>query len=187
MAAVAAQKMSDEKLVAATGRTRAEWHALLDAAGAQGWKHPAIAIWLREAHGVDGWWAQGITVDFEQTIGRRLPGQTADGTFSVSVTKTVNMVRASVVEVVLPMLTGFFGEPASLSPDSRYATARWKADDHTTVAAIAEPKPGKTIISLTRSRIVDGDSLDTAKAQLRRAFDSFDSSRVSGESTTLSK
>lgn len=37
-----------------------------------------------------GWWAQGITVAYEQHIGRRVPGQRADGTFEVSVSKTYN-------------------------------------------------------------------------------------------------
>lgn len=187
MAAVAAQKMSDEKLKAATGRTRADWHEVLDAVGAREWKHPAIATWLQDEQGVDGWWAQGITVGFEQAIGRRLPGQTADGTFSVSVTKTVNNTRESVVEGVLTMLTDHLGEPSTLSPDSLYATARWKADGHTTVAAIAEPKSGKTIISLTRAKIVDGGTLGAAKAELRKILDNLDASGASGESTTLSK
>lgn len=35
------------------------------------------------------WWAQGVTLAYEQYIGRRQPGQTCDGNFSVTVTKTV--------------------------------------------------------------------------------------------------
>lgn len=35
------------------------------------------------------WWAQGVTVAYEQYMGRRQPGQTCDGNFSVTVTKTV--------------------------------------------------------------------------------------------------
>lgn len=174
MAAVSGQKMSDGKLAAATGKTRADWHALLEAAGAREWAHPEIASWLQDEHGVEGWWAQGITVGFEQAIGRRQPGQTADGTFSVSVTKTVNAARATVLEDALAILADHFGDPTSVSPNSRYSTARWKAEDHTTVAAIAEPKPGKTTVSLTRSKIVDGKTLDEAKAQLKRAVDGLD-------------
>lgn len=123
MAAVSPQKMSDERMLEATGRVRADWHAFLDAAGARDWAHPRIARWLVEEHGVDGWWAQGITVGFEQAIGRRLPGQSADGTF-----------------------------------------------------AISEPKPGKTLVSLTRSRILDGERLDTAKGELRDILDRLGSS-----------
>lgn len=181
MAAVSAQKMSDSKLVAATGKARADWHAVLNAAGAQEWKHPVIAAWLQSEHGVDGWWAQGITVGYELAIGRRLPGQTADGTFSVSVTKTINGSRAAVIESVLSALGEGFGEPAAVSPDSLYATATWKANGEKTVAAISGKATGKTLVSLTRSRIVDGDSLEAAKGQLRRVLDALVTHDVHGQ------
>lgn len=170
MAAVSAQKMSDEKLAAATGRKSADWHALLDAAGARDWKHPVIADWLRDVHGVESWWAQGITVGFEQAIGRRLPGQMADGSFAVSATKTVDGSRESVVKSAVDRLSAQFGKPASVTPGSRYATARWNSSDGTIVAAIAETKPGKTVVSLTWSKIQDGSTLDAAKTQLREAL-----------------
>ena len=61
-----------------TGRPREEWHGLLDAAGATSWTHKQIADWLATEHGVDGWWAQGITVGYEQARGMRLPGQRSE-------------------------------------------------------------------------------------------------------------
>ncbi|HEU4849441.1 MAG TPA: hypothetical protein VFS93_03430 [Terrimesophilobacter sp.] len=167
MSAVSHQNMSDERMLEATGRVRADWHALLDAAGARDWAHPQIARWLVEEHGVDGWWAQGVTVGFEQAIGRRLPGQRADGTFEVSVTKTLGAARKAVRDQVIAILVEQLGEPASLSPDSLYSTARWKIAGETVVAAISEPKPGKTLVALTRSRILDGETLDAAKSELR--------------------
>lgn len=167
MAAVSPQKMSDERMLAATGRVRTDWHALLDAAGARDWAHPAIARWLVEEHGVEGWWAQGITVGFEQAIGRRLPGQSADGTFAVSVTKTLGHPREAVIDSVVNVLVEHLGKPASLTPESLYSTVRWKQDGETIVAAISEPKPGKTLVSLTRSRILHAEGLDVAKEELR--------------------
>jgi hypothetical protein len=167
MAAVSAQKMSDSKLAAATGRVRAEWHAVLDAAGAREWKHPQIAAWLQSEHEVDGWWAQGITVGYEQAIGRRLPGQTADGTFAGSVTKTFAGKRADNVSSMLAALENRLGEPTTVAPDSPWSTARWSEGNVATVAAIAESAHGKTVVSLTRSRIVDGDSLGAEKDRLR--------------------
>lgn len=174
MAAVSPQKVGDDRLRDATGRIRADWHALLEAAGAREWPHPEIARWLVEEHGVDGWWAQGITVGFEQAIGRRLPGQTADGTFAVAVTRTLAASRPAVLDPVVATLVARLGEPASLNPGSSYSTARWKVDGETIVAAISEPKPGRTLVSLTRSRIRDGDSLDAAKHALRGILDSLE-------------
>ncbi len=176
MAAVSAQKMSDEKLLAATGKVRADWHSILDAAGAREWKHPKIAAWLQSEHDVPGWWAQGITVGYEQAIGRRVPGQGADGTFAVSASKTVHGSRAETLKSVLATLTTHFGPPDSVSEKSIYATARWKKDGETIVAAIADPKPEKTLISLTRSRIVDGGTLSAAKAELKSVLDTIDAS-----------
>jgi hypothetical protein len=170
MAAVSEQKVSDERLKAATGRVRAEWHALLDAAGADGWKHPEIARWLYETQGVDGWWAQGITVGYEQAHGRRLPGQQADGTFSVTVTRTIAASRATVVDAALAALIRQLGEPESRRPESLYATARWKIDGETIVAGLSEPRPGSTLVSLGRSRITDGETLGAAKDHLRVAL-----------------
>ena len=167
MAAVSPQKVSDDRLRDATGRIRADWHALLEAAGASTWAHPEIARWLVEEQGVDGWWALGITVGFEQAIGRRLPGQASDGTFAVAVTRTLAGSRVELLDPVVSALVASLGEPASLTPASLYSTARWKLDGETIVVAVSEPKPGRTLVSITRSRIRDGDSLDAAKHALR--------------------
>jgi len=81
------QTVSDERVLLATGHPRGHWFALLDAAGAQGWRHPAIAAFLRD-QGVPGWWSQGITVAYEQERGLRLPGQRPDGTFDANISRT---------------------------------------------------------------------------------------------------
>lgn len=86
---IARTRTSDDAVRAATGRTPDEWFALLDAWGATERGHTAVARWLSSEHGVDGWWAQNVTVAYEQDRGMRAPGQRADGTFSVSASKTV--------------------------------------------------------------------------------------------------
>lgn len=80
---------SDEVIRRNTGRDWDQWFALLDAWGAAERPHPEIARWIAEAHAVPGWWAQGVTVAYEQARGRRVPGQRCDGDFSVSASKTV--------------------------------------------------------------------------------------------------
>jgi uncharacterized protein YndB with AHSA1/START domain len=78
---------SEEAVVEATGRGWAEWVAMLDAWGAAGRSHGQVAAWLREEHGLPGWWAQAVTVGWERARGRA-PGQRADG-FEVSASRTV--------------------------------------------------------------------------------------------------
>lgn len=83
------QAVGDEAVRERTGRTRDEWFALLDAAGATGWSHSVIARWLGDEHAVDAWWCQSITVSYEQARGMRAPGQRPDGTFETSASVTL--------------------------------------------------------------------------------------------------
>ena len=64
-------RIADAKVVEATGRSRQDWFALLDAAGATGMAHADIARLLVDEHGVAGWWAQTVAVDYEQARGLR--------------------------------------------------------------------------------------------------------------------
>jgi uncharacterized protein DUF4287 len=80
---------SDEVVRANTGRGWDEWFELLDRWGAVERAHPEIARWVAEEHGVGGWWAQGVTVAYEQARGLRAPGQDRDGSFTVNASKTV--------------------------------------------------------------------------------------------------
>ena len=81
--------MGDEALRAATGRGWNEWCDILDAWPGRTQGHGAIATHLRDAYGVDGWWAQTVTVGYERITGLRLPYQRPDGTFSAGKSRTV--------------------------------------------------------------------------------------------------
>ncbi|HEY1104861.1 MAG TPA: DUF4287 domain-containing protein, partial [Agromyces sp.] len=66
--------VGDDAVQAATGRPRDEWFELLDAADAATWTHKDVATWLVAEHRVDPWWAQSVTVAYEQARGIRRPG-----------------------------------------------------------------------------------------------------------------
>lgn len=57
--------------------------------GAQDLSHKEIAAKLVSEYQVAGWWAQSLTVRYEQVIGRRESSQNNAGTFSISVSKTL--------------------------------------------------------------------------------------------------
>ena len=84
-------RSSDESVLKNTGRTWDEWFKSLDKSGAKSRKHPEIVRWISDEHGVDGWWAQQVTVAYEQDRGMRAPGQRADGTYNVTASKTVEV------------------------------------------------------------------------------------------------
>lgn len=82
--------ISDDAVQAKTGKHWDDWFAVLDAFDAARQGHKAAAAHLVEAHGVSGWWAQGITVRYEQTRGLRDVGQQSDRLFAVSVQRTID-------------------------------------------------------------------------------------------------
>lgn len=57
--------VSSDPVSWATGRSRADWFALLDAAGARDWDHRALVDHLERGHPeVTGWWRQSIAVGY---------------------------------------------------------------------------------------------------------------------------
>jgi hypothetical protein len=84
---VAEPEVSEEAILRATGHDWDDWLRILDERGIEGFSHRDTAAWLRTELGVDGWWAQAITVGFERARSLRAAYQVADG-FSVGVSKT---------------------------------------------------------------------------------------------------
>lgn len=171
MVAVSASTVSDVKLVASTGKARGEWHALLDAENAATWEHPDIARWLTKEHGVDGWWAQGITIGYEQARGLRVPGQQPDGTFAAGSSKTLEGTPPEVLERVIALFSDHLGfEPVSVSRAVGHPTARWALPDGTSVLATVSPAPLGTVhkarVAMTRLKLPDAEMLAEAKDEL---------------------
>jgi hypothetical protein len=86
---VAEPEQSDAAVLAATGRGYDDWCDLIEAWPGHEQGHGAVAEWLQQEHGVDGWWAQSVTVGWERITGRRLPHQQSDGTFTAGRSRTV--------------------------------------------------------------------------------------------------
>lgn len=86
---VAAPDLGDDAVREATGRGWDAWCDVIDAWSGHDDGHAAVAAYVHEVHGVDGWWAQTVTVGWERITGRRLPFQTADGTFTANKSRTV--------------------------------------------------------------------------------------------------
>ena len=90
--------VSDAKSLEKTGHGLDHWFDVLDRFGAVEKGHTAAARHLYEAHQVDGWYAQGITVAFERARGVRALNQRCDGEFEVSVSKVVAADTTDVVK-----------------------------------------------------------------------------------------
>jgi len=118
------QTMSDQALIEGTGANWETWLALLDERGAVALDHAAIARMLVSEFEIDGWWAQSITVGYEQERGLREPGQRADGTFTANASKTL----------AVPIGTAF---EQLADPD---AQAGWLTDLELSQRSAAPPK-----------------------------------------------
>lgn len=161
------QGVSEESLRAATGRGRQEWRDLLEQAGALGWTHTQTAAWLVDEHGVDGWWAQGITVDFEQSRKGRLPGQQKDGTFVASVSRTIPRPRLQALEAVAAQVRAVYGEPHGQNLEARMPVVRWRLDDGTRMSATAAAeKATGTPVDITREKLAAAQDVEPAKDEL---------------------
>jgi hypothetical protein len=79
--------VSDAAVQRATGRSWDAWFTLLDAWQGTSHTHAEIARHLYETYGIDGWWAQSVTVGYERARGMRALHERPDG-FSMNASKT---------------------------------------------------------------------------------------------------
>jgi hypothetical protein len=94
--------VNTEAIEKATFCKWADWVKLLDTAGGKDLPHNKLA---ELAHAKmpkqlenPGWWAQSVAVAYEQHTGKRAPGQRADGTFELSVSRSLPGSLAQVME-----------------------------------------------------------------------------------------
>jgi len=164
-----------------SGRSWDDWVTLLDDAGARGLEHPAIVALAKEALeplGLENvwWWAQGITIGYEQHIGRRLPGQRTDGTFSANASRTV---AGSVDDAlaawcaVTDGLTSLVGQVVTQAPTTS-ASQRWRywrcglADGSKVVVSVNESAPGKARVAVGHEGLATPEAVTEAKAFWKR-------------------
>lgn len=162
-------RISEEKLQEATGRTWRSWFARLDETGAVRRPHREIARWLIEEHALDHWWAQTITVGYEQARGLRAPGQNATG-FEVSVSKTVSVPVRRLYRAFVDDAQRRLWLPAAelrLRTATPHKSARYDWEDGSTRVNV-----GFTQLDATKSRIAIGHERlpDSDTAEEMRAF-----------------
>jgi hypothetical protein len=152
----------------ATGRGWDAWRRILDGWDAASLSHAQIARRLQDDEGVAHWWAQTLTVAYEQHIGRRVPGQTSDGTFQVSTSRTVDgeldEVFARWLQVVDDLdertAVGIAREPATTVNETyRY----WRvgfADGSRVSFGASQAKPGKVKLGLGHQRLPAAEDIE---------------------------
>jgi hypothetical protein len=163
---------SDDVLRANTGRTWDEWFILLDRWGAAERPHPEIARWLNEEQGVPGWWAQGVTVGYEQARGLRAPGQRRGGLFEVNASKTVAVPVDRLYEAFMDpglrerWLPGARLEVRAATP-GKSIRANWDDGSTRLVIALTARGDAKSQLALVHERVPDAEVAAELKAWWR--------------------
>lgn len=82
---------SDATIREKTGCSWERWVRTLDHHGAEQMSHRDIAALVGSKYGIDGWWAQTVTVGYERIKGRRARGQRLDGSYEASKSRTFSV------------------------------------------------------------------------------------------------
>ena len=159
---------SDDVVRANTGRAWDEWFALLDRWGAVERPHPEIARWLNEEHGVPGWWAQGVTVAYEQARGLRAPGQRRGGQFEVNASRTVAVPVERLYEAFADPAVRERWLPGAVevrnARPGRSIRANWDDGSTRLVIAFTARGEGRSQVALVHERVPHAGTADKLKA-----------------------
>ena len=90
--------VTSRSLVKHTKRDWSQWIDILNKAGAQNLNYQQIVEYLKKKMKAKFWWAHVVAGGYEVHVGRRLPGQHLNGTYSVIVTKSFPMSRVKTYE-----------------------------------------------------------------------------------------
>lgn len=164
-------RISGEKLREKTGRDWPGWFETLNHWGAERRSHAEIARWLTAEHGIGSWWAQTVTVGYEQARGLREPGQHADG-WAVSASKTIAVPVERLFEAFddealrerwLP------GADLRLRTATPHRSARYDWEDGSTRVNVGftELAQSKSQVAIAHERLPDADTAEEMKAWWR--------------------
>jgi hypothetical protein len=160
-----APSITPEAIERGTGRSWEEWLSFFDGIGASTLSHQEIVE--RATHfGAEPWWRQMVTVAYEQHIGRRMPGQDGSGTFSISVSKTVNGTVDGALDLWIGRVTGRseFSDVAITRAPQVSVTEKWRywrcglADGSRLIVLFSARSPTKAIVNVQQEK-VDSDEL----------------------------
>lgn len=167
--------LGDAAVRAKTGRTWAEWLAVLDAEGAATMGHKEIVAVLAGTYGVPPWWQQMVAVGYEQERGLRRKHEKTDG-FSVSVSRTLAAPLAVVYKAFADKrsrakwLAGHDAVVRKATPD-RSVRMTW-SDGASSVEVMFYPKgDAKTQVQVQHNKLARERDVERMRAFWAEALD----------------
>jgi hypothetical protein len=174
---ISSPEQGEDTILEATGRTWDQWCDLIDAWPGNDEGHTAIAAYVRDDIGVDGWWAQAVTLGYERITGRRLPHQQPDGTFTANKSKTVRadaeMIRGLLLSEGdrIDMFPGVDTELRS-KPDSR--VVRLRVGPGTAQISIEPHGQDRAVVAIAHERLPSPEDVEQWKAYWGEWLDALD-------------
>jgi hypothetical protein len=165
-----AERLSPEAIEVGTGRSWDDWLAFFDSIGAAELTHQEIVA-AASGCGAPPWWRQMLTVRYEQHIGRRLPGQAPDGTFTVSASRT----RPGSMDDSLGRWTEVVGETGAdgvawTRPPETTSSDRWRywrgqlEDGSRVIVTVTDKGPDRSVVSVQHEQLDTPDAADGWRA-----------------------
>ncbi len=163
-----------------TGITWSRWLTILEPHAAL--DHTALADCALAAIRSEGssqnpeWWAQNVTVAFEQHIGRRVVGQKCDGSFSAGVSKTLPGTMDDVLERIAAATkdantfadTPTDGTPTTSATDKwRYWRVKLADGSRVTITIQTKPSGDKSVAAVNHDKLPSAQVIDERKAWWR--------------------
>ncbi len=163
--------ISDKAIEESTGESWQTWFDRLEKMGARDLSHKEIAAKLESDYQVAGWWAQALTVRYEQTIGRRKAGQSNNGDFSVSVAKTLPGTMDEVMEWWLNKAQSRTEyNNVEIVTSSATQTEKWRhyrvvlQDGSRAVISIYAKTPSKASLGLQHDKLPSAEAAESWRA-----------------------
>lgn len=160
-----------------SGITWAEWVAFLEPHKALSHSDMAVVVLgkinERGASKSPEWWAQGVTVAYEQHIGRRQPGQTSDGNYSVTVSKTIDGDMDAVLAKWVERTSGMqkFGGVSVVGEPRMSETDKWRywrcdLEDGSKLSVNIQTKPNgiKSSLAINHDKLHSSEDVEHWRA-----------------------
>jgi uncharacterized protein YndB with AHSA1/START domain len=177
--------VSEAAITHGTGQDWDHWFRVLDAWGATSKSHTEIARYVNGEHGVDGWWAQSVTVGYERARGMRARNERPEG-FEVSVSKTLAIPlmdawrafvepsrRARWLDLALRMRTG----TRTMGRSARFDVPK----EGTRVNIYLTPKgDGRTTVTVTHVKLEGADDVAAHRTAWKGRLDRLAAETVAG-------
>ena len=153
---------TDAVMIERTGRDWNAWRELIEAWPGHRDGHAAVAEWLVTKHGIDGWWAQAITVGWERISGQRATYQRGDGTFNANASATITADADTLRATLLDddgLAASFPGRNAQLRSRPTSKNIRIGFDEGVAIIAVTPKGGGRVTVTVQHTKLTSPDSV----------------------------